>query len=112
MVCADLRRLDQGALFRGRKLPGNIGRLDSLAQPAAISIRMNQQTQTLLTYGEVQRRLACSRVKLWAMVRDGEFPEPLRLGRSRRWRKRNADVNNWTYSMAAMRPNGNPGSMG
>ena len=50
-------------------------------------------TEPLLTYKDVGRLLQVSRVKIWTMIRDGEFPEPMRLGRARRWRT--TDVDAW-----------------
>ena len=61
-------------------------------------------TEPLLTYKDVGRLLQLSRVKIWSMIRAGTFPEPMRLGRSRRWRE--SDVNDW---IAAMRPEDAPG---
>ena len=42
--------------------------------------------EQLLDYTEACRRLHCSRTTLWAFVRDGKTPEPIRLGRARRFR--------------------------
>ena len=53
----------------------------------------------LLTYSEVASRLNCCRQTVWKLVKRGEFPEPLRLGRSRRWLE--SDVDSWIAALAA-----------
>ena len=53
--------------------------------------------QRLLTNREVCQRLTLSRTQLHFMCKRGEFPEPLRLGRARRWRE--ADVDNWIAAL-------------
>lgn len=39
----------------------------------------------LLTFTDVQARLACSRAALYQLIRDGRFPRPRRVGRQWRW---------------------------
>ncbi len=60
---------------------------------------MTEQHERLLTYDEVGRRLGLGRTALWALVRDGKFPEPLRIGRARRWRE--CDVDRWIADLAS-----------
>ena len=52
----------------------------------------------LLTYREVASRLNCCRQTVWKLVKRGEFPEPLKIGRARRWRE--ADVDAWIAGLA------------
>ena len=43
--------------------------------------------ERLLTATEVHTRLACSRTQLHYLTRDGKFPQPVKIGRSIRWRE-------------------------
>lgn len=56
-------------------------------------------SERLLDYAEVGRRLGLGRTQLWAMVKRGEFPAPLRIGRARRWQE--STVDDWIRALAA-----------
>lgn len=47
----------------------------------------------LLSDKSVAQLLECSRRKVWSMHATGSIPEPLRLGRSVRWRE--SDISLW-----------------
>ena len=50
---------------------------------------------TLLRCRDVQRMLALSKSSIYAMIRDGKFPRPIRLGpRAVRWRA--DEIAEWT----------------
>jgi prophage regulatory protein len=52
----------------------------------------------LLTSAEVARQLAICTRTLWRLVEDGQFPQPIRLGRKLvRWRRK--DVDAWVASL-------------
>ena len=55
--------------------------------------------ERLLTATEVHTRLACSRTQLHYLTRDGKFPQPVKIGRSIRWRE--SDVDAWIAALAA-----------
>ena len=59
---------------------------------------MECMSERLLDYVEVGKRLCCGRTHLFLMVKRGEFPEPLRMGRARRWRE--SDVDAWIANFA------------
>lgn len=50
-------------------------------------------SEQLLDTAEVARRLSCGRTHLHYMVKRKEFPEPMHIGRMRRWRV--ATVDDW-----------------
>ena len=60
--------------------------------------------ERLLTTAEVQRRLGCSRTTIHYFRQDGDFPEPIRLGRSVRFRE--ADLDRWIQDRANPGPDG------
>ena len=60
----------------------------------------------MVGYGEVTKRLGVSLSTLRNWIRAGEFPAPLRLGRSRRWRA--SDVDRWFEAQASDQANGTP----
>ena len=60
--------------------------------------------ERLLTNREVCERLAVSRTQLHYMTRRGEFPEPIRIGRSLRYRE--IDVDAWIAALASPGPDG------
>ena len=50
-------------------------------------------TDRLLTRAEVERRTALGRSAIYAMMRSGEFPEPLRVGKAAvRWSLREIEA--------------------
>ena len=53
--------------------------------------RLNMPEQ-LLDTAEVARRLSCGRTHLHYMVKRKEFPEPMHIGRMRRWRVATVDA--------------------
>ena len=53
--------------------------------------------ERLLDYAEVGRRIGFGRTQVWMMVREGTFPAPLRIGRSRRWRE--SVVDDWIRAL-------------
>ena len=60
--------------------------------------------EQLLSVRQVCQRLNVSRTALHYMIRRGEFPEALRLGRSLRWRE--SDVDQWIAALAKPGPDG------
>ena len=62
----------------------------------------------LLDYAEVGRRLTLSRSQLFYMVRRGELPEPVRIGRARRFRE--SDIDAFVASLTADGPDGSAGA--
>ena len=48
--------------------------------------------EQLLDYKDVGRRLGFSRTQIYMMIRRGEFPEPMQIGRARRWRESDVDA--------------------
>jgi excisionase family DNA binding protein len=52
-----------------------------------------ETTTTLLSAEEVAAMLGVSERTLWRLLSAGKFPEPVRFGRSTRWRP--ADVKDW-----------------
>ena len=60
--------------------------------------------ERLLTTAEVQRRLACSRTQIHYYRQDGDFPRPIKLGRSVRFRE--ADLDRWIRDRANPGPDG------
>jgi excisionase family DNA binding protein len=54
---------------------------------------MNLETKTLLNADEVAAMLGISERTLWRLLSAGKVPEPVRFGRSTRWRL--ADVKDW-----------------
>ncbi|MEO7221564.1 MAG: AlpA family phage regulatory protein [Devosia sp.] len=56
----------------------------------------------LLTHKETARQLAISPSKLFALVAAGEFPRPLKVGRSARYVA--DEVSTWIAARAAERP--------
>ena len=65
-------------------------------------------SERLLDYREVGRRLGVCRTQIWRMIHDGQLPEPLRMGRLRRWRE--SDIDAWIRDLAAAQANGDPGA--
>ena len=63
--------------------------------------------ERLITYAELGGRISLSRVKIWEMVRDGEFPEPVRIGRAVRFVE--SDVDAWIASRVSPQADGDPG---
>lgn len=55
----------------------------------------------LLTYKQVSAQLAISTSQLFALVASGQFPRPLKVGRSSRFL--DSEVNNWVADRAADR---------
>ena len=55
-------------------------------------LRCGYMPEKLIDTAEVMRRLSCGRTQLHFMVRDGRFPEPIRIGRMRRWREAVVDA--------------------
>ena len=49
-------------------------------------------SEQLLTYPEACQKLHVSRTHLWQMVKEGQLPEPIRLGRARRFRAADIDA--------------------
>lgn len=62
-------------------------------------VNENPTTQVLADVKEVGRIVGFSRSKVHVMLEAGEFPKPLKLGRSVRWRI--ADVHRWIDQQAA-----------
>lgn len=54
---------------------------------------MTSETKTLLNADEVAAMLGISERTLWRLLSAGKVPEPVRFGRSTRWRL--ADVKEW-----------------
>ena len=54
---------------------------------------MSADTTTLLSAEEVAAMLGVSERTLWRLLSAGKFTEPVRFGRSTRWRL--ADVKDW-----------------
>ena len=54
---------------------------------------MNLETKTLLSADEVAAMLNISERTLWRLLSAGKVPEPVRFGRSTRWRL--SDVREW-----------------
>ena len=52
----------------------------------------------LLSYHDLTIRLNLSRTALWGLVRRGEFPAPIKIGRSVRFRE--SDVTEWIAAQA------------
>ena len=48
--------------------------------------------EQLITYPEACARLHCSRTTLWKFSRDGLLPEPIKIGRGRRFRAAEIDA--------------------
>ncbi|HFC8521371.1 TPA: helix-turn-helix transcriptional regulator [Neisseria subflava] len=42
---------------------------------------------------EVTAQTGCSKTKIYAMIQDGEFPRPYKIGTASRWRS--DEVENW-----------------
>ena len=59
---------------------------------------MREQSERLIDVMEIGRRLGCGRTHVHNMVKRGEFPEPLRMGRNRRWRE--STVDRWIRALA------------
>ena len=55
--------------------------------------------ERLLDYAEVCRRLKLGRTQVYLMVQRGELPEPMRIGRARRFRE--ADIDAYIATTAA-----------
>lgn len=43
--------------------------------------------ETYITIPEVLRIMQCSRTKIYALMRDGRFPQGAKVGRARVWRE-------------------------
>lgn len=58
----------------------------------------NTMTQPLrfLRIPEVQHRVGLGKTKIYGMIKDGEFPPPIKRGRSSLWR--NDDIEQWITS--------------
>jgi prophage regulatory protein len=77
----------------GMNLPNEIAAVN--VQP----IHVTQLTDALLKCATVQAQTGLSRSKLYALIREGRFPAPLRLGpRCVRWHS--ASVRDWIASLA------------
>ena len=61
-------------------------------------------SEQLIDAEEVGRRLHICRTQVWRMTKDGRLPEPLRLGRSRRWLV--SDIDTWIRDLAAAQADG------
>ena len=60
---------------------------------------MPARPDRLLTNRDLQARLRLSRTSIHFMVKRGEFPAPVQIGRARRWRE--SDVNAWIAAQTA-----------
>lgn len=67
----------------------------------------SNMNELLITYTELGRRLSLSRVKIWEMIRDGEFPPPIRIGRAVRFVV--SDVDGWIADHVSAQANGDSG---
>lgn len=47
----------------------------------------------LLRIAEVGERVGLGKTKIYALIKDGEFPEPTKVGKASRWLSR--DVTEW-----------------
>ncbi len=56
------------------------------------------EVDRLLAIAEVSKSLGLSQSQVYAMVREQDFPAPIRLGRSSRWRT--STVNAWIDAKA------------
>ena len=65
-------------------------------------------SERLLDYREVGLRLRVCRTQIWRMINDGRLPEPLRVGRLRRWRE--SDIDTWIRDLTAAQANGDSGA--
>ena len=62
---------------------------------------MNQESVSLLPLTEVTRRTGCAKSKIYASVREGSFPRPVKVGTASRWSSR--EIDEWIASQIAMR---------
>ena len=69
-----------------------------------VSLNMSER---LITYAELGRRISLSRVKIWELVRDGEFPQPIKIGRAVRFVE--SDIDAWIASRVSPQADGHPG---
>ena len=46
-----------------------------------------------LKIGEVADKIGCGKTKIYAMIKDNEFPPPYKIGTASRWRS--DEVENW-----------------
>ncbi len=56
--------------------------------------------ERLITTAEVMRRLGCSRTQIHYFRRSGDFPKPIMLGRSVRFRE--SDLDRWIRERAGV----------
>lgn len=47
----------------------------------------------LLRLAEVTAQVGLGKTKIYEMIRSGEFPEPMKVGKASRWR--NTEVSRW-----------------
>jgi prophage regulatory protein len=57
-------------------------------QPNAQSVNPDR----LLRASDVTRRLVISDATLWRLIQRGEFPKPIKFGRSSRWSERGVEA--------------------
>jgi excisionase family DNA binding protein len=87
------RRINQIALFEGQSE-------QEVASPVSLAAG---ETLDLLNIDEVCALVTKKRSTIYALVKEGQFPEPMKLGSSSRWPKR--EVLQWIREQAARRSN-------
>lgn len=60
-----------------------------------------QQQLRLVRMPEVQRRVGLGKTKIYGLIKDGEFPPPLKRGRSSLWR--DDEIDNWILGTSQSR---------
>ena len=58
----------------------------------------------LLTYEQIGERLGMNRVTIWKLIRKGEFPKPLKIGRAVRFRE--SEIQQWIEQIAEAQQGG------